>query len=1378
MLPRQEFAMPASTPCPDVRSYQGLIAGQLPDAEKETLLQHLEECDACVAKVQTLPQQDILLSCIRQAKSPSISPEDKRLAPLIRRLIQLQPSPANSAAGSVLASRDTGSSRVLSFACTACGKPLCVKENLAGKKVKCPRCGQVITAPAVVREPEPAPTTTPEAIETVALPPTVANKPRDGGGPAPQAETPQQSSIKQDLCAFLAPPLAPDELGRLGPYRVLKVLGAGGMGVVFRAEDPQLQRLVALKAMLPALAENDSARQRFLREARAAASIKHDHIVTIHQVGEDRGAPFLAMEFLEGEALDERVKREGKLPLAEVLRIGGEIAAGLEAAHEHGLIHRDIKPGNVWLEGKRGRVKILDFGLARTITDDIHLTQSGAIVGTPAYMPPEQARGEKVDSRCDLYSLGCVLYRLCTGELPFKGDNAMSLLMALAIEQPKSPREVNPDVPPALADLIIRLLAKDPAQRPATAGEVAEALRDIGAGEPAPRKAAQVPAPPRRRRRLLAAAGAGGFVLAALLTVIVIRLGKPEEGTVTIETVDPNVELVFSSGGREYTVRDKKTGEEIKLPLGSYRVALNGGKEKLKLETNQFTLKRGDRPLVKVTWQGNEESAEARVNLPAPVQVSEPPPLVEWLKGRKILTVSQDGKGQFMTIQKALNALKPGQVVKVLDRGPYRESLRLEAAPQDTGLISEQNTLLELPKWESAAGHEFGAVDGFRLNGFRFLAPLRKQWSVLLRCGDSPSGLVIEDCCFDPQQFLDPWPCVHSIQLKFQGSHPIKEPIVVRRCAIYGGQLLISGNSTKAVVLVENNYFHKTATLYGGSSCLAKLVLRHNVFDYLGPHFRDLKGDATTLELSNNTITGPRTQFLEGVPTGGVTVCNNILCWGLSFNTQEGAAQHRQAAQSWRVGHNCYLDYEGKENPFPVLSKGATDLVDQADFVLNPAALDYLRLPSNSPLAKAGAGGAWPSYLGALPPGPAPKDGDWFTRLRQRWDNATPVAKPPSAPAEIPEPPPLAEWIKGRKVLTVAQDGSGQFKTIQAALDAVRPGQVVKVLDRGPYRESLRLLSPSEDIGLVSECQTVVEVADWKTLEGIGPDYVYGHSFVNVQAFRLSGFAFRFGEKSDKYCNGLCWSRPIGLVVEDCAFQHVETKEKSRSVGSMHFSWYGESIDEPTVIRDCLIHHQLSLWMFDASAPILIERNYIPAGGIGLLRSVHKAILRHNILDGSDGLIAVQDCEASPEALEISNNTISKSFFNQFHTVAPERGVTICNNLLKTGLLFYGGAEKQIPVATRNWNIIGNCYTHYLGESNMLSARPGDLSKPANYISTDSTDRNYLHISAESPQSTGGAGGAWPRYVGALPPGPAPKDGDWFTRVREKWLKDKPAAGK
>jgi serine/threonine protein kinase len=283
------------------------------------------------------------------------------------------------------------------------------------------------------------------------------------------------------------------------------------MGVVFRAEDPQLERVVALKAMLPALARTPLAKQRFFREAKAAAALKHPNIVTIFQVGEDGGVPFLAMEFLNGESLDAHLKRQGKLAVTEVLRIGQEVAAGLAAAHEQGLIHRDIKPANLWLEPRRGLlpttapdtpartsnarsgdtapdrlkairptvVKILDFGLARTVADQVHLTQSGAIVGTPAYMAPEQAEGAAVDQRCDLFSLGVVLYRMCTGEMPFKGATTLEILSALALHRPAPPQTLNPEVPVALSDLVMRLLAKKPHDRPASAQEVVDALRAV-----------------------------------------------------------------------------------------------------------------------------------------------------------------------------------------------------------------------------------------------------------------------------------------------------------------------------------------------------------------------------------------------------------------------------------------------------------------------------------------------------------------------------------------------------------------------------------------------------------------------------------------------------------------------------------------------------------------------------------------------------------------------------------------------------------------------------------------------------------------------------------------------------------------------------------
>jgi urea transport system substrate-binding protein len=288
---------------------------------------------------------------------------------------------------------------------------------------------------------------------------------------------------------LLSPPQAEGELGRLAHYRVLRVLGQGGMGVVFQAEDVQLRRVVALKAILPELTANATARERFLREARAAAALKSDHVVTIFQVEQAGDVPFLTMEFLEGESLEDRLRR-GPAPLAEALRIGREIAAGLAAAHAQGLIHRDVKPSNVWLEAPAGRVKLLDFGLARAAGSRSDLTRSGKIVGTPEFMSPEQAGGKELDYRSDLFSLGAVLYQMCTGRKPFENESVMAVLLALTMKQPQPIRELNPDVPPGVAQLIERLMEKDPEGRPASADEVGQALAALEAGAPPPPPAA------------------------------------------------------------------------------------------------------------------------------------------------------------------------------------------------------------------------------------------------------------------------------------------------------------------------------------------------------------------------------------------------------------------------------------------------------------------------------------------------------------------------------------------------------------------------------------------------------------------------------------------------------------------------------------------------------------------------------------------------------------------------------------------------------------------------------------------------------------------------------------------------------------------------
>ncbi len=275
---------------------------------------------------------------------------------------------------------------------------------------------------------------------------------------------------------LLEPSGKPGCLGLLGPYEVQQFLGRGGMGIVLRALDPQLNRVVAIKVLAPELAADVSSRRRFLREARAAAAVSHPHVVTIHAVAvDDDRLPYLVMECIVGRTLQQKIDQTGSLKLKEILRIGTQIAEGLAAAHKHGLVHRDIKPANILLENGVERVKITDFGLARSV-EDAAITRTGEVSGTPQYMSPEQALGQHVDHRSDLFSLGCVLYAMCAGRPPFRGDNVAVVVRRICDDTPKPIGEINPDIPGWLIQTIERLLAKGPAQRFQSAAEVADVL--------------------------------------------------------------------------------------------------------------------------------------------------------------------------------------------------------------------------------------------------------------------------------------------------------------------------------------------------------------------------------------------------------------------------------------------------------------------------------------------------------------------------------------------------------------------------------------------------------------------------------------------------------------------------------------------------------------------------------------------------------------------------------------------------------------------------------------------------------------------------------------------------------------------------------------
>jgi len=274
---------------------------------------------------------------------------------------------------------------------------------------------------------------------------------------------------------FLQPSDHPEHLGKLGQFRVLRVVGQGGMGIVLHAYDPQLQRDVAIKVIDPKLANNEVARQRFCREARAAASVTHDNLVAVHQVDEDEasGLPYLVMQLVNGESLEQRLRRVGKLSPLEVARIGMQAAAGLSAAHAGGLIHRDIKPGNILLESPVDRVKLTDFGLARA-AEDVKLTRTGFVAGSPLYMSPEQARGDEVDHRADLFSLGSVLYEAASGSPAFDAKTPLAVLRRVADETPPLLHTIIPDIPEWLSDIVAKLLAKNPDDRFQNAAEVAE----------------------------------------------------------------------------------------------------------------------------------------------------------------------------------------------------------------------------------------------------------------------------------------------------------------------------------------------------------------------------------------------------------------------------------------------------------------------------------------------------------------------------------------------------------------------------------------------------------------------------------------------------------------------------------------------------------------------------------------------------------------------------------------------------------------------------------------------------------------------------------------------------------------------------------------
>jgi Protein kinase domain len=464
-------------------------------------------------------------------------------------------------------------------------------------------------------------------------------------GPSPGCGTKRLEVVPPDdediPVGLLEPPDQSGHLGKLDTYDVLRVIGRGGMGIVFLARDRTLDRLVAIKLLTPGMAATGAARRRFAREAKAAAAVVHEHVVTIHAVDTlPPGVPYLVMQYIAGKSVQELIDRGKAVELAEILRIGSQAAGALAAAHAQGLIHRDIKPANILLENGVERVKITDFGLARAV-DDVTVSHPGAVGGTPQYMSPEQASGEPIDHRTDLFSLGSVLYALCTGQAPFRGNSSMATLKCVCEQTPRPIRAINPEIPSWLVKIIERLHAKDPADRYESAAHVADLLSRCLAHV---QQAASAPLPaellPVRNRRAIAVWGAfpvclmlagllmfpgvrGAAGQAANYVATVLRLKTPE-GTLVVETDDPSVGITLD--GSELVITGAGV-KELRLSVGQHSVqTVKGGRI---LRDELVTISRGGRTVLTVRREADNPApapltAGAVVPPPVPVVPGDP----------------------------------------------------------------------------------------------------------------------------------------------------------------------------------------------------------------------------------------------------------------------------------------------------------------------------------------------------------------------------------------------------------------------------------------------------------------------------------------------------------------------------------------------------------------------------------------------------------------------------------------------------------------------------------------------------------------------------------------------------------------------------------
>jgi serine/threonine protein kinase len=941
----------------------------------------------------------------------------------------------------------------------------------------------------------------------------------------------------------------------LGPYVLLDVLGEGGMGHVYRAKHRTLGRTVALKVIRKERLGSRQAVQRFEREARAAARLAHPHIVTVYDSGEIDGRYFLAMEYVEGVDLARLVKERGPLPAGPACAYVRQAALGLQHAHERGLIHRDIKPHNLLLTRDGQTVKILDMGLARIAATDgeaseLSLTQEGTVMGTPEYLAPEQARNARgVDSRADIYSLGCTLYFLLTGRPPFRGESLTETLLLHQMEEATPVEHLAANTPPAVAGVVRKMMAKDPKDRYQTANAVAEALALAFRGQPVPTaldldsNALQAANPsstatrswllgdssPAKTDRSPARRGSWRFVgpivalvLVGLAVAAVARLGQgsktADRGLSDSASVDPKP---------DHPAFDKGIKQDKSKDGAATTARLTDG----------------------------------------PMRVDDPLPPESTLRGMKRVTVARAPAitADYRTIGEALAKAEARTAIEILDQGPYKEVLSFAKPIPELILFSKSGAVVELAAYDGerqARGHRFEAVERLRLHGLVFSYPFREHAAALVTRGIHQ--LLVEEClwyCRDKPSAPIAALRVVSNHERMPGSVPAR--VFVQDCEFRGGGVYFDTPEPYSELVVRRNLFRQC---YQGplqfEGKVDRAVIRENVGDSQRKGnvvLNALSASPRLFEFSNNTFLDAKLLLPSKPANGPVRVVNNIFADRPLWRSEENSPWEK--ANDWIINYNQYV-WARKSALAPL---GPNEDVKKIEFLSTDAKNSgwFLRIAVDNPAARVGVGGAWPKHLGALPPG-SPTPSDWFVVLLRRGQTVVGGESFPE-PIRLSEPTPLAEWLRTRaKILTVSKNPNDRadFDSLQKAVAALDKGQAIWILDRGPYVERLTRNNLPEDVGIVSERYAVIELPAADAQRGDG------HQLGVERGCRLAGLCFRFSGTSATSI--LILRSPRGVVVEQCGFHASNPDRGGNPLLSLWWDRPGDAGGrEPCLVREC-----------------------------------------------------------------------------------------------------------------------------------------------------------------------------------------------------------------